>query len=388
MSEPAKKCDSSPESYSPKVKPAIITIAETAAERASDSQTYSVKTADNGRYIDGVPMLNWGEWKDNTYCGAIALAAAVVGIPVSYEYLMGVSGLCYRFAMRPNWCPGSALVQNGTVWDDSIYAALGLELYSIPDAEQRDKRVMENLDAGRPVLCMGQIGPPEWGLLTGYAENGRTFFGRSYFDAQKTNPDSPFYSSDNIFHTQNRYRRAVDYPGTYPDCFVKFFDKPCRQKAPVELLTQSLQACLEYFTHGEVNECRFGAAAYQILIDGLLKEEEEYKSFRRNENYHVGVLVDARRSAQVYLEESAVLAGGSAGKKLLETAALYRELCDGILAVVPYNRLSEQFAFNAGPEESWDRDTRVRLAAALREAVSIERSVQTVAKDVLRELVC
>lgn len=78
MSEPAKKCDSSPESYSPKVKPAIITIAETAAERASDSQTYSVKTADNGRYIDGVPMLNWGEWKDNTYCGAIALAAAVV----------------------------------------------------------------------------------------------------------------------------------------------------------------------------------------------------------------------------------------------------------------------------------------------------------------------
>ena len=151
MSEPAKKCDSSPESYSPKVKPAIITIAETAAERASDSQTYSVKTADNGRYIDGVPMLNWGEWKDNTYCGAIALAAAVVGIPVSYEYLMGVSGLCYRFAMRPNWCPGSALVQNGTVWDDSIYAALGLELYSIPDAEQRDKRVMENMDAGR--LC-------------------------------------------------------------------------------------------------------------------------------------------------------------------------------------------------------------------------------------------
>lgn len=90
-----------------------------------------------------------------------------------------------------------------------------------------------------------------------------------------------------------------------------------------------------------------------------------------------GVLVDARRSAQVYLEESAVLAGGSAGKKLLEIAALYRELCDGILAVVPYNRLSEQFAFNAGPEESWDRDTRVRLAAALREAVSIERSVQT-----------
>lgn len=85
MNEPVKKMDQTPESYSPKIKPAIITIAETAAERASDSQTYSVKTADNGRYIDSVPMLNWGEWKDNTYCGAIALAAAVVGIPVSYE---------------------------------------------------------------------------------------------------------------------------------------------------------------------------------------------------------------------------------------------------------------------------------------------------------------
>ena len=81
---------------------------------------------------------------------------------------------------------------------------------------------MENLDAGRPVLCMGQIGPPEWGLLTGYAENGRTFFGRSYFDAQKTNPDSPFYSSDNIFHTQNRYRRAVDYPEPIPIVLSNF----------------------------------------------------------------------------------------------------------------------------------------------------------------------
>ena len=53
-----------------------------------------MKTEGGGCYIDGAPALRWGEWRDNTYCGCIAAVPEMLGAPVRYETLMGVSGLC------------------------------------------------------------------------------------------------------------------------------------------------------------------------------------------------------------------------------------------------------------------------------------------------------
>ena len=40
--------------------------------------TYQEKTANGGSYIDGVPILKWGEWKDCTYEGTLALIFDVI----------------------------------------------------------------------------------------------------------------------------------------------------------------------------------------------------------------------------------------------------------------------------------------------------------------------
>ncbi|MCL2298858.1 MAG: hypothetical protein FWC27_01770, partial [Firmicutes bacterium] len=83
MSEPLKKPVTAPESYSPKAVPEIVKLA--AQGQAEARMPYTVKTANGGSYIDGVPMLRWGEWRDCTYGGALALIFDAIGVKTSYE---------------------------------------------------------------------------------------------------------------------------------------------------------------------------------------------------------------------------------------------------------------------------------------------------------------
>lgn len=67
MGEPVRENIDVPESYSPKNRPIIIDMAETATERNAAPQRFAVQAMEDSAYNDGVPMLNWGEWKDRCH---------------------------------------------------------------------------------------------------------------------------------------------------------------------------------------------------------------------------------------------------------------------------------------------------------------------------------
>lgn len=112
MSEPIKKIKQKPESYSPKTKPEILRMAEN-AKKPETHKAYAVIASNGGSYIDGIPMLKWGEWKDNSYCGCVTALLNAAGIQVSYEDVMGLSGVCWQAIMRDDWDPSSQMPQNG-----------------------------------------------------------------------------------------------------------------------------------------------------------------------------------------------------------------------------------------------------------------------------------
>lgn len=370
MPNTAKKPNTSPESYGPKRdRPLIMNMAKEVNDKADN--IYTVKTENDGSYIDRFPHLRWGEWKDCAYCGSIAAVADVLGIPASYEYIMGVSGICYRFAMKDSWCPSASLPQNGFVRDDVINAALGIKVYAIADGIERDTKVKACLDAGIPVTCMGQIGSPEWGVITGYAEEGKVFFGRSYFDAGDNYPTDTFY-------TDNKYRHAKNYPGTYPAGFLKFYDKKCEKVSSTQSLKTSLETCLSIFEQRDFGGCKFGYAAYDILINGLVSGKEEAEGGK----YHVGILLDCRRAAHKYLEQCIDLLSDANRDKLKTVSELYNSMVEAILNVVLYEHTSASFN---GKEDTpaWDRSTRNELAAALRKVVQLEKEVRVVVEDLL-----
>jgi len=73
------------EGYSLKHKPEILCMVEENAGKVRVAKSHEVRTANGGSYIDGIPMLKWGEWRDNTYCGCITALLNATGVPVSYE---------------------------------------------------------------------------------------------------------------------------------------------------------------------------------------------------------------------------------------------------------------------------------------------------------------
>jgi len=369
----------SPESHSPKEAPAIMRLARRAAGNAETGKAYEVKTENGGSYIDGVPALRWGQWKDNAYIGCIAAVTEALGAPVSYETLMGVSGICYRFGLKVNWCPSSEIPQNGPVWDDQIAGITGIRQYSLRDGRGRDRRARESLDAGRPVLGCGLFGSPEWDMLTGYDE--KCFFGRSYFHTQ--GPGEP-HDKPEALHTPNRYPRAENYPGEYPKGLLRFFDKPCKKEEPLALLKKSLEICLAYWNHEARADNRFGEAAYRLLIENLEKSDAAWAENCGCANYHAGSLADARRSAYVYLRDASALLGGAQRQKLLGVAGAYKSIVDGILAATPYEMLSGSWVSGGGSvPETWSRETRKALVAALVRAIGTERQIQLAVRDIL-----
>jgi RNA polymerase sigma factor (sigma-70 family) len=321
--------------------------------------------------IKGVPKLRWGEWKDCSYCGAVTVLVNTIGVPVTYEEVMGMSGACYRICMKDDWCPSSGMPQCGYDVETPLYKALGFEVYGIDDEKQRRQKVVECIDKGLPVLCCDQRDEPEWGLITGYAKGGEIFFGRTYFDYHRPRKDEVF--------TEDRYYVADKYPGYS----VVFFDRRCQAISSKDALRQSLETCLGTLNqgpgrHGYVR----GYEAYELWIRGL-EDEEKFAEFPAGTNaYHIDMLRDARRCAHLYLEQHLDLVGQENRMRLTRAAGIFKAMFEKLMDLTPYQ--GTETSFN-GKTEDWGMGKRRAHANLLRELCAMERQVEVEFRAMLDE---
>jgi len=373
MGEPIKKPGRAPESYSPKEMPEIMRL----AGEIKMNKPYEVKTANGGSYIDGVPGLRWGEWKDCTYGGALALIFGATGVKTSYEQVMGLSGSCYKAILGEDWDPSSEMPQVGVSCEHNAPRALGIKAYSLRNAKKRDANAMRNLDRGFPVLVCGQRGAPEWTVLTGYEKTGGKvkFFGRTYFDY-----DYSGAPEDEVF-TENRYFLANQYPGEYPNGLLRFYDKKRRALPPRKALKISLETCIKTFEPAG-GGYKQGYDAYDLYIAGFELDDEQYREKCVCDQYHIGSLMDARRAASIYLRESAALLAGENRARLLKASEHYRAMLDNMLAAVPYETICSIYNGSAYP--AWSAEQRKRLAEALKKNKALEKQVRVLVADILK----
>jgi hypothetical protein len=321
------------------------------------------------RRIQGVPRLRFGQWKDCTYGGAVTVLMNTIGVPVTYEEVMGLSGACYRICMKEDWCPSAGMPQCGYDVETPLYKALGFEVYRISDDGERRQKVVACIDRGIPVLCGEQRGNPEWGLIAGYADNGRMFYGRTYDDAGGAEPEEVF--------TDDKYFLADKYPGFD----VQFFDRRAEPIAPKAALKQSLETCLGTLHQGPSEDGYVrGYQAYELWIRGL-EDPDKFKEFPAGTNgYHLDCLRDARRCASIYLEKRPPLLEGENRRRLERAASLYRAMFGKLMAVAPYE--GTETSFN-GRVEDWDMRKRKEFANVLREVCALERQVEAEFRAVL-----
>jgi hypothetical protein len=135
------------------------------------------------RLLRDVPPLRFGEGRDCTLPACLAIATGG-----EYEWIMGVSGAAFVTTIdAATWDPlAAAPLDEATLSRGAHAAGMRPDVVGPPfDEEMRSlvlDRVAEAVDAKIPPLVRGVAGPPEYGLIVGYDEEGPSFYTRTYFD--------------------------------------------------------------------------------------------------------------------------------------------------------------------------------------------------------------
>ncbi len=300
----------------------IHTVAcpEGRALRYSADRTEIFLKEDANCMLPDIPSLAWEKGMDCCYAGAAALALQYMKEPYTYEQVMGLSGACYRlnFCDVWDWSATDALVAFD--YATPLFKAIGRENIFAARVSKEDRpterqRVMESLQKGRPVIAINLRVAPEWGIITGYAENGRVFYCRSYFDE----PGSDYQESEN-----------------WP-FLIQYFGDATQKPTDFENLCASLGVLLASLSAPRQRGYFQGLEAYQMWGVGLLNEKLWKKSMRNkkddirrrlsvNESMLLN-LADARRCAAAYLRENRSLLPG-----VSELAAAYQEIYERLAA--------------------------------------------------------
>jgi hypothetical protein len=214
---------------------------------------------------------NGGEIEETFVCAALRSALARLGEPATYEFLMGVSGAAFRLCWNAErWDGGNLSTLNmgddptehlrrackAVGWDvkilgnrawkhpdpalpsPNIYIGpdyLGDNVEYLDEAGLREAVIESIHDRGYPLLSVGGVLPPEFGVVAGYDDGGDTLIGRHHFQNWPENRDS-----GRLSYEPNGYYRNRDW---YQDTagLVVF-----QYKSPKPPLAQTYRRSLEW----------------------------------------------------------------------------------------------------------------------------------------------
>ncbi len=166
--------------------------------------------------LRGVPRVYYGAFGGITpFPICLKAVSDYLGDPVDYQNVMVASGAAFRFAWdTTGWNGGN--VDIALTYDDcerpyrNGVTALGRSFKMLwrkdnawghPGSATREEYrdfITAEIDAGRPLISLGPVGPSEAGILTGYADGGETLCGWSCFQyGMPTEPEEGCYLSNN-----------------------------------------------------------------------------------------------------------------------------------------------------------------------------------------------
>lgn len=298
----------------------------------ADGKHMYVKTiTDSHCILPNIMKLQWNSHMDCTWAGALYAALNYMGEDITYEHLMGISGACYRIAFNDIWDWSSVDALIAYHYDRIAYKALGYELIwadridkSIRK-EERD-RMIKDLTLGKPLIAINLRIAPEWGVITGYLENGKRLLCRTYFD----NDIFDAHADQSDFAKETGGYLETDF---WPFRIAHFGEK-LEKPSDKESLILSLKTKVDSMSAPQSRGYYQGFEAYTHWISSLGENttwtDSNHKEgiFRRLavNDYQLINLIDARRSAAIYLKNSLHLLEGENKDKLWNISDLYFDI--------------------------------------------------------------
>lgn len=237
-----------------------------------------------------------------------------------YDAILAATGMAFGLLWHKDVCPSSFdLTQvndhNATILHAFDYVGYNCEIVERTGSNLREMKdlITQSIDAGRPVLAFGIVGPPECSIVCGYDGGGDTLFGWSHF--QSYNPDD--CESDGMF------RKSDWYDGIWKIVLCR--DK----KEPKTGLKDIIRRGVAITTATELNGYSSGEAAYdawvQYVSDPACESmgDDELRSRYWFHHALVGNHAEARCYLGNFLHESA-----GTEERLHKIGGLYNEIHD------------------------------------------------------------
>lgn len=159
-------------------------------------EIYQMHTKNNSpdSILLGVPKVTYTFEECTPLILSIKAALNYLGDSIDYGYILAASGAAFRLRWNEDdWDLGNINCMNTYEHPfdilNHIFNAVNrkYKLYLRSDATKDDyKTIIKNeIDAGRPLIALGIIGPPEACIITGYQKDGDTLLGWNCFQENK-----------------------------------------------------------------------------------------------------------------------------------------------------------------------------------------------------------
>ena len=342
-------------------------------------------------YVTGLekhPIGHDGEHENSAIAAVAGVMAAMGEQDLTYEYLMGTSGAAFRVQMaHPVWCPSAACAPCGYDCVPEVMAVTGYRLtwidtqrdgkwlgYGVKEALQA---VPTSVDRGVPVILSGK----EAGLIVGYHADGKLVV-RPYAYGEDGYTDAEVFGAPAVLEPSMIEATAAN-DWAWAVGIIEPQDLPVDRH---EAVVNSLRLAVKLGNTERFGQYLSGFAAIQYWIDGLLDEsrfadltEQNWFGPAHANGYCYGCLWSCRVTAEKYLREVAGDYDDPIRSRMLEIAALYKQVHEVLGRKRPeYACAWSLQPWRIGGPEKWTQQIRRTEAEALREALTIER--QAVAK--------
>lgn len=148
----------------------------------------TVKTEGKKVYIEGVRKMSWDTGEMCEFASALMSAMLRLGEDVPYHYIMGTSGVAFRFTLNPGeWDFGNYSIRNiAADADEPVRRAIKATGYAYTLCDKTTWQddataIIASIDRGIPVLAYGVVGPSDCCVITGYDEDGDVLLGWSTY---------------------------------------------------------------------------------------------------------------------------------------------------------------------------------------------------------------
>ncbi len=366
---------------------------ESIAYNESHTELFRKRTdGKNEVFIAGIEYLPpFRKGMECSLIASLAKAAAAIGVKVSYEYLMGVSGACFMFALSsPQWDYTQA---DGIVpfdYSEAAYRALGYKCVSTGRIDKNGReaerqKIIDSLRNGMPVLAINLRVDNAWGVICGYRmglHKKTDLFCRTKYDLEIDSINERRLEKDCV--NPDDYAYVANWPSNLI-YFAQQIDRPSER----ENFIQSLRMFTDCFRSQKNKEYFLGHRAFEKfrddLIDDLWYENADNGQFARRfsvAQFSAMCLKDARRAACIYLKESRKLFRGIEAEMIDKFISIYEEVykvSEKMFELIDTAEVLE----GAEARRLWTAHKRHRQAGMVDTLIELETSAFETAKNLL-----